>query len=187
MTPRKLIALSLWAVVLAGVAFLGYQGLTGAGGESTPSSASTTGSTNSMDEDSASPADAESPTASAPDVRVVVYYFHTDSRCETCVMLEREGREAVEGQFAEALNGDALAFRAVNVERAANRHYVEAFDIYGSSLFGVLYEGEETKRVEDLTAPLYRGEISSVEAYRRHVVEGVETLLRAADITEGVH
>ena len=68
-------------------------------------------------------------TPRAPERRVVATYFHGDVRCATCLKLEAYAKEAVESAFPEAIARGEVEFRAVNVDRPENRHFIEDFQL----------------------------------------------------------
>jgi hypothetical protein len=64
----------------------------------------------------------------------IVFYFHRTLRCYTCLGLEAAAREAVHEGFLADLNARTLAWRAVDFDLPENAHFVEEFDLEGSSL-----------------------------------------------------
>lgn len=60
---------------------------------------------------------------------VVVTYFTTDVRCDSCRTIEKLSRQAIEEGFpAEVANG-TVVFRVLNTDRAENKHFVDAYEI----------------------------------------------------------
>jgi predicted outer membrane protein len=55
------------------------------------------------------PASAADPTATTPEY--VVYYFHGQFRCETCLKIEAWAKDAVSEGFARELKAGNLAWR----------------------------------------------------------------------------
>ena len=68
------------------------------------------------------------------DAKVVVYYFHGNVRCTTCKKIEKYSREAVEHYFPNELKNGKLVFRTMNVEEAANHHYIQDYQLFSKSL-----------------------------------------------------
>ncbi len=65
---------------------------------------------------------------------VVATYFHGNIRCTTCRKVEAYAREAVEEGFAPQIASGVVAFRAVNVDDAENRHFVEDYQLTNKSV-----------------------------------------------------
>ena len=75
------------------------------------------------------PAAANAPVPTAPRAAVVAYYFHGDQRCPTCLSIERQSRQAIERFFTNEVAAGQLAFRPVNLDQPANRHFVQDYQL----------------------------------------------------------
>jgi len=93
------------------------------------------------------PGSVAKPTAEPlPANRVVATYFHGDVRCPTCRKLEALSREAVENGFAKEIAAGTVVFRAVNVDRAENKHFVQDFKLLTKALIVVDERGGQVGR-----------------------------------------
>lgn len=64
---------------------------------------------------------------------VTVYYFHGDTRCETCLAIEAATERVVRERFADALAAGTLRYVPVNYDTPANRHFRDDYDLaFGS-------------------------------------------------------
>jgi hypothetical protein len=75
--------------------------------------------------------------ASAPQPgahKVIAYYFHTNTRCSTCIKIEQYSKEAIEKGFPEELKNGALEMRIVNYENPENRHFMQDYKLVSKSL-----------------------------------------------------
>lgn len=74
--------------------------------------------------------------AAAPQAQaevVTVYYFHGDTRCDTCLAIEAATERIVREWFAKDLAAGTLRYEAVNYEAPANQHFREAYSLaYGT-------------------------------------------------------
>ena len=61
--------------------------------------------------------------------KVVVTYFTTDVRCDSCRTIEALSRRAVTEGFPAELASGALVFRVVNTDREENAHFVDHYEI----------------------------------------------------------
>ena len=84
--------------------------------------------------------------ASGPTLRdgVIVYYFHGNTRCETCENIKAYAREAVESGFAGPLEEGRLEWRAVNYELPENEHFAAQFELIATTV--VLVEMRDGSR-----------------------------------------
>ncbi|HEX2956339.1 MAG TPA: nitrophenyl compound nitroreductase subunit ArsF family protein [Chitinispirillaceae bacterium] len=66
--------------------------------------------------------------------KVIVYYFHTTFRCQSCNMIEKFTKEAVETGFASELKSGSLEMKVINVEEKGNEHFAEDYKLYTKSV-----------------------------------------------------
>ena len=77
--------------------------------------------------------------------KVIAYYFHTSTRCDTCIKIEDYSHEAIEEGFKEELKNGTLELRVVNYEKSQNRHYIEDYELVTKSLILVNFvDGKQT-------------------------------------------
>ena len=107
MTPKTVLRWFLLAVVIGSVAFYVWQRPAGAG--SAPEQAATE-----VDISKAS---------------VVVTYFTTDVRCESCRTIERLSRQAIEEGFPTEVASGKVVYRVLNTDREENQHFLEEYEI----------------------------------------------------------
>ena len=73
--------------------------------------------------------------APKPDAhKVIAYYFHTNTRCSTCIKIETYSKEAIEQGFANELKNGTLEMRIVNYENPENRHFLQDYKLVSKSL-----------------------------------------------------
>ncbi len=78
--------------------------------------------------------------------KVIAYYFHTNTRCSTCIKIEQYSREAIEQGFPNELKNGKLEMRIVNYESPENRHFMQDYRLVSKSLVLVnLVDGKQTK------------------------------------------
>ena len=78
--------------------------------------------------------------------KVIAYYFHTNTRCSTCIKIEQYSKEAIEKGFPYELKNGTLELRIVNYEQPENRHFMNDYKLVSKSLILVnLVNGQQTK------------------------------------------
>jgi len=78
--------------------------------------------------------------------KVIAYYFHTNTRCSTCIKIEAYSKEAIEQGFPEELKKGTLEMRIVNYEDAENRHFMQDYKLVSKSLVLVnMVDGKQTE------------------------------------------
>ena len=90
---------------------------------------------------------AQQPSVPRPGVhKVIAYYFHTNTRCSTCIKIEQYSKEAIEKGFPEELKNGALEMRIVNYENPENRHFMQDYKLVSKSLILVnMVNGKQTE------------------------------------------
>jgi hypothetical protein len=113
---------------------------------------------------------------SAP--KVVVYYFHGNTRCITCRKIESFARSAIESGFAAEQKSGRIEFRAVNVEEANNEHFVQDYQLVTRSvvLSRIRNGKQDTWKNLDQVWTLVR----DPDAFNRYVVDETKQLLGGA-------
>jgi hypothetical protein len=118
-------------------------------------------------------------TSSAADVsphKVILYYFHGNARCPTCMKFESYSREVVKTGFQNELEGGRLKFRIVNVDEPGNAHYVEDYKLYTKSLVLVEMKGDEQVRWSNLDK--IWDLVGSKETFVGYVQDGLKEYLQ---------
>lgn len=64
----------------------------------------------------------------------VLYYFHGQRRCQTCLTIEAYAEEAARAGFGKELESGVLEWTVVNIDEKENAHFVEDFSLPSSSL-----------------------------------------------------
>ncbi len=78
--------------------------------------------------------------------KVIAYYFHTNTRCSTCIKIEQYSHEAIEQGFPYELKNGTLELRVVNYEDPGNRHFIQDYKLVSKSLVLVnMVNGKQTK------------------------------------------
>ncbi len=91
-------------------------------------------------------AETQSPAQNPGQHKVIAYYFHTNTRCSTCIKIEQYSHEAIEQGFPEELKKGTLEMRVVNYEQPENRHFMQDYKLVSKSLVLVnMVNGKQTR------------------------------------------
>jgi hypothetical protein len=82
--------------------------------------------------------------------KYIAYYFFTNKRCGPCTRIEQWSREAVTASFKDELDSGKLQWQGVNVEQAANKHFIKDFQLYSKSVIIAEYKDDKPVRWENL-------------------------------------
>ena len=119
--------------------------------------------------------EALSPAEASPH-KVILYYFHGNARCPTCMKFESYSKEAVKTGFQNELEDGRLSFRIVNVDEPGNAHYNEDYRLYTKSIVLVEMEGDEQVRWSNLDK--IWDLVGSKETFVQYVQDEVKAYLR---------
>ncbi|MBN1821002.1 MAG: hypothetical protein JXR31_03340 [Prolixibacteraceae bacterium] len=78
--------------------------------------------------------------------KVQVYYFHNTRRCETCLAIEKETKNALQENFSDQMEEGTVTFSVYNFDDDINKKIISDLKVEGQSLFVI----KDDKRV-DLT------------------------------------
>lgn len=93
-------------------------------------------------------ADTKAGGAATPTMKdgVVVYYLHSNFRCDTCRTIEAYAKEAVESGFADELQAGTIQWRVVNYESPGNERFATDYETVAPNV--VLVKFKDGKQVE---------------------------------------
>lgn len=107
---------------------------------------------------------------------LTAYYFHGTSRCPTCLNMERWAQEAIAETFPEEMEDGRIRWQAVNYDDAANEHFVNAYDLYASTLV-LASDGSGAKGTWRKPGRIW--ELAGDEqAFKSYVIDEVADMLR---------
>ncbi|MBN2188753.1 MAG: hypothetical protein JW699_04810 [Chitinispirillaceae bacterium] len=107
--------------------------------------------------------------------KVIVYYFHGNMRCHTCIALETYAKQAVETTFEREIKKGKLEWKTVNIETAGNEHFNNDYQLYTRSVIvSTLQDGKEvTWKNLDQIWTLIRDE----QKYQEYITKEVRACL----------
>ena len=106
---------------------------------------------------------------------VIVYYFHMTARCGPCIRMEDWTKEAVLSGFAGATKAGQLAWRAIDVEKSENDHFIDDYRLTDMSV--VVAEIKGGKRVRHKTLEETWSLLDDKAAFLRYVRNQVRPYL----------
>lgn len=82
---------------------------------------------------------------------IVAYYFHGNFRCFSCYRIEQLSKEVVEHYFRNELDSGKIIFKAINVEKKENEHFIKDYQLYTKSLIISLVKNNKEVKFNNLT------------------------------------
>ena len=111
----------------------------------------------------------------SPSHKVVAYYFHTNTRCDTCIKIEAYSHEAIEEGFKNEIKDGTLKLRVVNYEEPENRHFIKDYKLVSKSL--ILVKVVDGKQTEWTNLKLVWTLVKNKEAFLNYVRGEVKNYL----------
>jgi hypothetical protein len=113
----------------------------------------------------------DSPLLDSKVATVVVTYFTTDVRCDSCRTIEKLSRQAIEEGFPNEVASGAVLFRVLNTDRTENQHFVEDYEIANKTvIISHQQNGKETQWLNRQDVWLLLDEPTEFLAYVREPV-----------------
>ena len=119
------------------------------------------------------------PAPSSPPAAVVAYYFHGTMRCQTCLAIERQAREAIESNFEEQIRSHQLVFHPVNLDEPQHRHFIEDFQLRTRSVVLARHKEGKPQRWKNLDQVWLL--VHQPDRFHDYVTEEVALFLQEAD------
>ncbi len=60
---------------------------------------------------------------------IVVTYFTSNARCQTCLKIERLTNETIEKNFTKELASKEIVFQTINFDQPENKHYIKDYGL----------------------------------------------------------
>ena len=110
--------------------------------------------------------------------QVIAYYFHGTIRCETCLKIENQAREAIERRSPLEVAQKRLVFRPVNYDKPENAHFLKDYKLPCPSLVVVRQKGGKDEKWKLLDKTW--GHVENPFKLNEYVVGEVENVMEGA-------
>lgn len=105
--------------------------------------------------------------------KAVVYYFHGDRRCKTCIAVGEIAEKSVTENFKG--NSD-VAFKEINTDLKENAAIAEKFQVSGSAL-AFQFNKDEKETIEDITDFAFMYALTNPDTLKNTIVNKVKSHL----------
>lgn len=66
--------------------------------------------------------------------QIRAYYFHTSSRCPSCIKIEKYTDTAITSGFSKELDSKELIWKSINIEEKENKEFIEKYSLFSQTL-----------------------------------------------------
>jgi hypothetical protein len=112
---------------------------------------------------------------------LIVYYFHSNTRCPTCQAIETQSKESVQKHFASQLGRGEMAWKILNYEQPAVAPLTTKFDVQMPVVVLAKMKGgqiQDWRRLDEVWAL-----VGDKPAFAKFIREQVEQMLSGAKPT----
>lgn len=112
---------------------------------------------------------------------LVVYYFHSNTRCPTCQSIESQAKAVIDAEFASQLSRGDVVWKVLNYELPANAQLAKRFDLQMPVVVLAKMKGgqvQDWKRLDEVW-----GLVGDKPAYAKYVRQQVAQMLGEAGPT----
>jgi hypothetical protein len=88
--------------------------------------------------------------ANALGKKIIVYYFHGEFRCHTCLRIEELTQKAITGGFKKELVESKIEFKVINIDLPENGHFNKEYSLETKSVIVSEYNGSRQVRWKNL-------------------------------------
>jgi len=81
---------------------------------------------------------------------VLVYLFHGNYRCPTCLNIEASTKEVLETRFADAIRSGRVVVKELNYEQPENKDYIQKYQLIAPTVVMVRIENGQETHFENL-------------------------------------
>jgi hypothetical protein len=128
------------------------------------------------DGSAAKPVSTEKPAAADKGWKLVAYYLHGTYRCPTCLSIEKQSKEDIEGDFAKEIKAGKVVFLSLNYEESPNTHFGDDYKLTTRSL--VLSLRRDGKEVKWRNLPEIWTRVHNPPSFREYVNGEVKAMLK---------
>ncbi|MCX5726668.1 MAG: nitrophenyl compound nitroreductase subunit ArsF family protein [Candidatus Saganbacteria bacterium] len=82
---------------------------------------------------------------------LIVYYFHGNFRCSSCLKIEQYTKESIEVNFKDKIKSGQIVFGVINVADKENEHYIKDYQLYTKSVIVSLTKNGKQLKWKNLT------------------------------------
>jgi hypothetical protein len=106
---------------------------------------------------------------------LVVYYFHNNFRCETCLAIEAQTKETLDADFARQLSQGEIVWKILNFQKPSGMKLADKFAVKDPVV--VLARMKNNEIADWKSLDKVRGLVGDKEAFRKYVRGEIQRML----------
>ncbi|MGB9599996.1 MAG: nitrophenyl compound nitroreductase subunit ArsF family protein [Myxococcota bacterium] len=163
MNAKKIVSIILGAIVVAAIVVIIVNAIRGGNGDQQKGIRS---------------ASLEKSTVNAMGIQngIIVYYFHTTRRCQSCMKAERLSKEAMETFYRNELDSGKMKFLVINTDEPEHSHFIKDYQLFSKSLIIALIKDGKEVKFKNLTEIWQL--IYNEEGFKNYVKSEIDALMK---------
>jgi hypothetical protein len=122
--------------------------------------------------------DAKDSTTVSTNAEVIIYYFHGDRRCPSCIAIEDETNKTLELGFKTEHESGKISFQDINIDKEENSAIAEKYQVAGSALFIIKKENGKDADISDLTGDGFKFALNKPEMFNEKLTAVINKYLK---------
>lgn len=118
----------------------------------------------------------DSITASS-NAEVIIYYFHGERRCASCIAIEDETNKTLATSFKTDHESGKISFQDINIDKEENKALAEKYQVAGSALFVIKNENGKDADISDLTGDGFKFALNKPEMFNEKLTAAINKYL----------
>lgn len=109
--------------------------------------------------------------------KVIVYYFHGDRRCPSCIAIEDETLKIISSDYKSYKENGEIVFSNVNIDLPENAKLAEKYQIAGSALLIIKNDKGTDVEIIDLTGDGFKFAMNKPEIFTEKLKNAIDKYL----------
>ncbi len=104
---------------------------------------------------------------------VLVYYFHYSHRCETCIAVEEESKNALNNLYPKKMEAGEIIFQSIDMDEKEGEELAKTMEIPGQTLIFI-----KNDKSIDITNEGFLYAVTNPEKLKSKIKETIDELLK---------
>lgn len=109
--------------------------------------------------------------------KVIVYYFHGDRRCPSCIAISDETNKFLTSGFKADMEAGIIVYKDVNIDKEENKAIAEKYQIAGSALLIIKNDKGTDVEITDLTGDGFKFAMNKPEIFVEKLKNAIDKYL----------
>lgn len=109
--------------------------------------------------------------------KVIIYYFHGDRRCASCIAISDETNNFLVSNYKTECDEGKIVYKDVNIDEEENNALAEKYEIAGSALLIIKNNNNSDDEISDLTGDGFKFALNKPEVFTEKLKNAIDKYL----------